>query len=733
MNSYEEFLASKVIEDPATGLEQDVVLSEHLYDFQRDIVRWALRRGRGAIFADCGLGKTLIQLEWARHVSGDVLILAPLAVAQQTVEEGAKFDVDVTLCRNGNDVRPGINVTNYQRIHLFDTSRFRGVVLDESSILKNFDGVTRNQLTEAFAATPFRLAATATPAPNDYMELGNHAEFLGVMSHVEMLATFFVHDSSDTHKWRLRRHGRAKFWEWLASWAVLLRKPSDLGYDDRRFVLPKLTISRNSIRAGSISDDNLTLFEMSAVTMQERRAARRTSIAERADYAKSVIEATPDEPWVVWCDLNAESEAIRSRLNGRALEIRGSDTIEHKESCLFEFAHTDKKVLVTKPSIAGHGLNWQHCCHMLFLGLSDSWEAWYQAVRRCWRFGQTHPVTAHVITADIEGNVVSNIERKERQAARMFDAAVKHTAVAVRDHLRGATARMTIEYEQQRETGDGWVLELGDSVEVIKGIDSDTVGLSVFSPPFADLYTYSASERDMGNSKTQSQFLEHMGFIVGELLRITMPGRHACVHCMNLPSTKIRDGTIGLKDFRGDLIRLFVGRGWVYHSEVVIWKDPVTAMQRTKAIGLLYKQLRKDSSMSRQGIPDTVLVFRKPGDNPEPITHSFESFPLDLWQKWASPIWMDVNQQDTLNYRVARASKDEKHIAPLQLEVIRRLVRLWSNENDLVFSPFAGIGSEGYVAVQEGRRFMGIELKRSYFDVACENLGSATAQVTLAI
>lgn len=279
---------------------------------------------------------------------------------------------------------------------------------------------------------------------------------------------------------------------------------------------------------------------------------------------------------------------------------------------------------------------------------------------------------------------------------------------------------------------DRFVMYNGDSAEVLKGLPDESVHYSIFSPPFGSLYTYSNSPRDLGNVLSDEQFFEQFGFLIPELLRVTKPGRLLSFHCMLLPTSKTRDGVIGLKDFRGDLIRLFAAHGWIHHSEVVIWKDPVTAMQRTKALGLLHKQLKKDSCMSRQGIPDYLVTMRKPGGNPEPVSHTNETFPVSEWQKIASPVWMDIDPNETLQYMSARENEDERHICPLQLEVIRRGINLWSNPGDIVLSPFAGIGSEGYVAIQEGRRFVGVELKESYYRQARKNLAAAVrAQHTL--
>jgi superfamily II DNA or RNA helicase len=717
---YVQFLATKGIVDPETGIEPPKNLNTMLYDFQRDLVIWALRRGRAAMFCDCGMGKTPMQLEWARCVPGRVLILAPLAVAKQTIREGEKFGIECHYARSQKQAaKYKIVVTNYEMLEHFNASEFNAIVLDESSILKAYDGKTRTVIINTFKEVPFRLACTATPAPNDYMELGNHAEFLGVMKRQEMLSMFFVHDGGETQKWRLKGHAENEFWKWLCSWAVMLRKPSDLHYEDGGFILPPLEYHHHIIE----SESKDFLFPLEAQTLQERIRARADSVGDRARRCAELVNKTADQ-FLVWCGLNKESDAIK-KLIPDSIDVRGSDTIEHKEKALLGFASGDIRVLITKPSIAGFGMNFQNCSNMVFLGLSDSWEQWYQAVRRCWRFGQSRPVDVHVITAQIEGATVKNIQRKEEDAGRMVENMVVHMADLNERAVRGSAKRMTAKYKECVKKGKGWTMHLGDSVEICKSINPDSIHYSVFSPPFSSLYTYSNSSRDMGNCAGDEQFFKHFSYLIKELYRITMAGRLVSVHCMDLPTTKTHHGYIGLRDFRGEIIRAFESLGFIYHSVVVIWKDPVTAMQRTKALGLLHKQLKKNSAMSRQGIPDYVVTFRKPGENPEFISHTDESFPVSIWQKWASPIWTDINPSDTLQFRAAREHKDEKHIAPLQLEVIRRNIVLWSNPGDLVFSPFAGIGSEGYVALQLGRKFIGVELKESYYRQAVKNLSLA--------
>ena len=718
--SYAKFLADKRLVADPSGLTALPALNPSLFDFQTAITGWALKRGRAAIFADCGMGKTAMQLEWATHVPGDVLILAPLAVAKQTVREGEKFGVPVSYCRDQSESQAGITITNYEMLDHFDLSKFTGLVLDESSILKAYDGKTKQQIIDASQRVPYRLACTATPAPNDFMEIGNHAEFLGVMSRVEMLSMFFVHDGGETQKWRLKGHAKKDFWQWVCSWAVMVRKPSDLGFSDEGFDLPALEYHEHVVEVENEPTEGL--FPTEAQTLQERIRARKGSVQERADRCAVMVNASDDQ-WIIWCNLNSESEAL-AKLIPDAVEVRGSDSMEAKESKLAGFLDGTHRVLITKPSIAGFGMNFQNCRNMAFVGLSDSWEQYYQAVRRCWRFGQTRPVNVHLIVAETEGAVLANIKRKEADAQAMAENMVAEMSEIEMENVRGTEA-IKSEYAEDVVKGEGWEIRLGDCVEHVSRLDDESVDFSIFSPPFASLYTYSNSDRDMGNCKDSGEFFEHFKFLIMELLRVTKPGRLVSFHCMNLPTSKVRDGVIGIHDFRGELVRAFSEAGWIFHSEVCIWKDPVTAMQRTKALGLLHKQIRKDSCMSRQGIPDYLVTMRKPGDNPDRVTHDDNDLPVDLWQKYASPVWMDINPSDTLQFRSAREHDDERHICPLQLEVIRRALHLWSKEGDLVLSPFAGIGSEGYVSVQMNRRFLGTELKRSYFEQACRNLAQA--------
>ena len=724
MSDYAEFLERKRITDPSTGLAVIPTLNGMLFDYEHDIVSWALRRGRAAIFADCGLGKTPMQLEWARHIPGKVLIAAPLAVSYQTQREGEKFGIKVGIARKQEDVREQITVTNYEMLEHFDFGEFAGLVLDESSILKAHDGKTRTRIIELSQQVPYRLACTATPAPNDYMELGNHAEYLGSMSRVEMLSMFFVHDGGETQKWRLKGHAQTDFWKWVCSWAVMIRKPSDLGYSDEGFALPELIIHEVNVRVDEPTSG--FLFPVEASTLQERLRARRDTIADRVADAAKIANAT-DRPFLLWCNLNDESAQLAAMIPG-AVEVSGSDSVAEKEKAMLGFTNGTIRALVTKPSIAGFGMNWQHCSDMAFVGLSDSYEQFYQAMRRCWRFGQKRPVNVYVITAETEGAVVANIKRKEADAMKMAEEMVEHMRDMNIEALHGATQRQKTAYERDVATGVGFEAHLADCVDLTAEMADCSVDYTIYSPPFSSLYTYSNSDRDMGNCINDDEFLVHYRFLVEQLYRVTKPGRLTSVHCMDIPSLKERDGVIGLKDFPGRIVAAHEACGWIFHSRCTIWKDPVTQMQRTKSIGLLHKQIKKDSCMSRQGTADYLLTFRKRGDNQNRVTHTDDDYPVELWQNVASPVWMDINPSDTLQFRSAREHNDERHICPLQLEVIRRALKLWTNPEDLVYSPFMGIGSEGYCAVQSGRRFKGAELKRSYWQQAVKNLASAKSE-----
>jgi len=720
---YDDFVRSKRRSEVATG-HPPGDLNEYLKPFQHAVVSWAVRRGRAAVFADTGLGKTIMQLAWAdevqSHTSGKVLILAPLAVSEQTIEEGSKFGIEVQRVPLGSDIPgPGVWITNYERMDAIDFTELHGIVLDESSILKAHDGKTRARIIGASQGVPYRLSCTATPSPNDFEELGNQCEFLGVMTRTEMLATYFVNDTGDTGTWRLKGWGASKFWEWMGTWAVVIRNPSDIGFDGSEYILPQPEYIEHVVQTELPSDD---LFARPAMGLAERRKAQRDSIEARCKALAEVVNANPSEPWLIWCHLNDEAELLQSLIPG-SVNVQGADSVEVKTKGMMDFTHGKLRVLISKPKICGFGMNWQHCARMAFVGLDDSFEKFYQAVRRCYRFGQKRNVQVHLFTAENEGQILANLKRKEVQHHEMSANMIEHMKDIMNQELAGQE-NIVDEYREATHEGDGFTVHLGDCVKWTRRMDDNSIDYSVFSPPFADLFVYSNSDHDMGNCKDDAEFVAQLRFLISELFRVLKPGRNVSFHCMNLPTTKMRQGFIGLRDFRGDLIRAFQDAGFIYHSEVCIWKDPVVSMQRTKALGLLHKTIRENSTMSRMGLPDYVVTMRKPGDAEVRVTHG-DDLPVMMWQKYASPIWDDIDQGRTLNKLPARDENDEKHMCPLQLDVIERCIHLWTNKGDLVFSPFTGIGSEGYTAVKMGRQFVGTELKPQYWELACQNIEDA--------
>jgi len=723
MIDYDQFVQAKRRAEMATG-HQPGELNEHLFDFQHAVVGWSVRRGRAAIFADTGLGKTLMQLSWADevagHTGGMVLILAPLAVSEQTIREGELFGIEVSRVPNGSSPdAPGVWITNYERMDCIDFSELHGLVLDESSILKAHDGKTRQKIIDSAQCVPYRLSCTATPSPNDFEELGNQCEFLGVMTRTEMLATYFVNDTGDTGTWRLKGWGASKFWEWMGTWAVVIRNPSDIGFDGSRYQLSPVEYIEHVVETAEQDDQ---LFLKPAQTLSERRKAQRDSIEARCKALSEIVNAEPDEPWLIWCHLNDEAAALQRLIPG-SVNVQGSDKAEVKASRMMEFSDGKLRVLISKPKICGFGMNWQHCARMAFVGLDDSFEKFYQAVRRCHRFGQKRVVQVHLFTAENEGQILANLRRKELQHHEMSTNMIEHMKDIMNNELEGQE-NIVDEYREDTHEGDGYTVHLGDCVKWARRMADDSIDYSVFSPPFADLFVYSNSDHDMGNCKDDDEFAAQLRYLIAELFRIIKPGRNVSFHCMNLPTTKMRQGFIGLRDFRGTLIRAFQDAGFIYHSEVCIWKDPVVAMQRTKALGLLHKTIRENASMSRMGLPDYVVTMRKPGEAAERVTHG-DDLPVQMWQKYASPIWSDINQSRTLNKMPARDENDEKHMCPLQLDVIERCIHLWTNPGDLVFSPFTGIGSEGFCAIKMGRRFVGTELKPQYWKLAVENIRDA--------
>lgn len=710
---YNKFLETKRKTFLESGFEiNENQLNKNLFDFQKFTVKTALSKGRFAIFADCGLGKTLMQLSWSEsvfnHTNKKVLILAPLAVVEQTKEESAKFDINPD----------SFDITNYDQLkNIENINQYSGVVLDESSILKGRDGKLSSLIIETFKQTPYKLACTATPSPNDHMELGQHSEFLGAMSYSEMLAMFFVHDGGETSKWRLRKHAKDPFWKYVCSWSIAIDKPDTLGFEHQGYDLPEIEYVEHIIK---VENNTSNLFGDVAVSATDLHKDLNRSFDARLNKAIELVNSN-DNQWIVWGLKNNETDELEKRLNN-AINVQGSDSPEYKAKHLNGFAKGEFKTLITKTSIASFGMNYQQCNQMVFMSYDFKFEAFYQAVRRCYRFGQNNKVTVHILIPESQINVRQTILDKQERHKEMITEMAKYSSET---NYKSNKSKVMINRKEIKT--EKYHLLNGDCVSEIKKIDDNKADLVVFSPPFAELYVYSDKEEDMGNVANYKQFEQHFKYLIPELKRVLKSGRICAIHCMDLPIQKGKEGYIGLRDFSGMLIDWFQSEGFIYHSRVAIWKNPVTEMQRTKALGLLHKTIKKDSSMTRVGIPDYVLFFRNEGENETPITHQDtdqtkgDYLPVDLWQKYASPVWYDIDYSRTLQYRSGRDGNDEKHICPLQLDTIERIIHLYSNEGETILSPFGGIGSEGFQALKMNRKSISIELKESYFAINAKN------------
>lgn len=724
---YNKFLESKKKSFTSSGFELDESkLNQNLFDFQKYIVRIALEKGRFAIFADCGLGKTLMQLSWADEVNKKtgqpVLILAPLAVTQQTIREAKKFGINVHVVTvDSNEFN---EITNYDQLKNIDVSNYSGVVLDESSILKGRDGKLSRLIIDSFSSTPYRLACTATPSPNDHMELGQHSEFLGAMSYLEMLAMFFVHDGGETSKWRLRKHAEDDFWKYICTWSISMDNPNTLGFNHSGYDLPEIEYIEHII---PVENNTGSLFGDVAVSATDLHKDLKRSFDKRIEKTAELVNNS-DEQWIVWTLKNDEADVL-SRVLNDSVNVQGSDSAEYKAEHLNGFSEEKFKVLITKTSIASFGMNYQQCHNMVFTSYDFKFEAFYQAVRRCYRFGQKQKVKVHILVPESQTNVRLSILEKEKKHFEKIQQMSKYSADS--DYKLAKSNFMV--NNKEIKTSDYWLMN-GDCVQESEKIPDNTADICVFSPPFAELYVYSDKAEDMGNVKNYEEFEKHFQFLIPQIKRVLKPGRICAIHCMDLPIQKGKEGFVGLRDFSGMLVKWFTDHGFIYHARTTIWKNPVTEMQRTKALGLLHKTIKKDSSMSRVGIPDYILFFRNEGENEVPITHQDKDhslpdyLPVDLWQKYASPVWYDVDYSRTLQYRSARDGNDEKHICPLQLDTIERVLHLYSNEGETVFSPFGGIGSEGFCALKMKRNSISIELKESYFSINQKNHAAAVEE-----
>lgn len=764
---YMDFLQSKMIRHNPCGFEQSLDV-DWLFPFQKKIVEKCLIRGRAAIFADTGLGKARMGLAWADRVSTqadcNVLVLTPCAVAQQMKREAERIGIEVNIISESSDVKDGISICNYEKLHKLDSSDFGAIVLDESSILKGFTSTYRRALNDFAEGMAYRLAMTATPSPNDLIELINHSDWLGVMRGREAIANFFVQDGNTTKKYRLKKTCENDFWQWVASWAVCVRLPSDLGdYSDDGYSLPPLNLNRLEVE----SELQMTsLLPVDSMSLTERRESRKASLINRVAAVAELVNAS-DKPWVIWCDYNDESDSLKRAIPD-AVEVRGSLTIEQKEKAIDGFSTGSVRVLISKPSITGFGLNWQHCHNTVFVGVGDSFEQQYQAIRRFHRFGQTETVNVFAAASQQEFQVMENITRKQDQHNHFYEQVSSHMKSAMTD------VKPTVKTVAKSGTiarGEKWELRLGDNVQRMAELEDNSIDLSITSIPFPGMYAYTDLPGDMGNVRDYDEFFNHFDYLLPQWLRVTKPGRTACVHVTDGVAMVSREGHMGLKDFSGDTIRSFQKNGWIYAGKVFVDQDPQLEAVRNNTHGLLFKSLATDAAIMRFALADYVLLFRKPGDNEVPIKAGRSAkynqgggwITEEEWIEWAAPVWYrhiapdgkiaaaqpyhpslqrsalmestknggksfnGIQDTDVVNVAIARDPSDERHLCPLQFGIIERCTKLFSNPGELIMDPFNGAGSTGIKGLQLDRRYTGLEIKESYFNTSVKNLRKCEA------
>lgn len=721
MNEYEEILLAKTPREKVSGFDVDANW-EWLYPFQQHCVKTALKHGRYALFEGCGLGKTRQSGTWAmevvKHTGKPVIILAPLSVVAQTVQELNRLGIEcIEYCSElGEELKDTIYISNYEQLDNLPNHLFSGVVLDESSILKSFTGATKRALVEVFAITPFKLCCTATPSPNDLNEIGNHSEFLNVLDAQDMRAKWFVREEG-MNNYRLKGHAKPDFYAWMRTWCMMFMKPNDIGFPMDGYSLPPINYSEEVIKTSNRATGKL--FNEGHVNATSFHGEVRLTLVDRLDKVASIVNGSK-ESFIIWIEQNAEGDYLRKAIHG-SIEVRGSDKPDQKKARLLGFGNDEFRVLITKGEIAGFGMNYQNCRNMIFANPSFSFETIYQCICREYRFGQKQEVNIWMISTDTMENVISKYKNKETQFYEMLEE--------MNIGVNGLQYGLLNDYDYKEvKTEDTWLMK-GDTCKEIKRIDDNSVDLGIWSPPFSSLFTYSNYIHDMGNNVDHAAFFKQYAYLLKEIYRILKPGRLVCCHTKDLGVYKNSSGFTGMYDFTGEHTRAMLAAGFKLHSKITIWCDPVLEMQRTKTQRLLYKTLTTDSSYTGIGMAEYITIFRKWDgieEDWEPVTNLTKAnFPLSTWQKWASPVWMDIKRTDVLNGKEGTAMGDEKHIAPLQLEVINRLVNLWSNKGETVFTPFLGIGSEAYMAVKNGRKAIGCELKDSYFDVAVKNVRAA--------
>ena len=739
----------------STDLNTQTTNEDHLFDYQRFILNEAIKRQRYAVFADCGLGKTAMFLAWIRRIlpalqGKKVLIISPLMVLNQTLDEEEKFYHERTIedihskdiedwAKNGESQ---IAITNFEKFH--EKKELYGnvgaVVLDESSILKNGDGKTRTGIIESTRGIPWKLCCSATPAPNDREEYASHATFLEyTRSNNEFFSMFFVNRENG---WEIKPHGLESFYQYLSAWSVYLRQPEHYGFNDNLAKLPKPIFETvmlewtdeqkkllGTLHKGSL-DRKHFLIMLSKGFYKDASDKIQQVANNKIASTLDILAKNKGHPAVIWVTYNYEQELYLEafkQTNYKVTAISGATQEEERVEIIEDFRNGKYDVLISKPKLLGFGLNLPFVTVQIFSGITDSYEQFYQCVRRSHRFGATESVKVYLPVTNAEKHILNNVMKKkdtfEFDSNKQETDFIKNLQNDLNKFFNLPFDRKETDESERIEFKQGrdWQLFRGDSIKVLRNLTPESIDMAVFSPPFANLFTYSNDIADMGNTRDHTEFYLHFEFFLKGLFQVMKQGRIVCCHLSQLAVLKSKEGYVGLHDFRGDLIRLFQRHGFIYFGEWCIAKNPQMQAIKEKVRSLSFAQLESDRIGSRPGLNDYIIIFKKPGEASVRVKDS--SGPTrDEWINWATGVWADIKDTDTLNVRGSKGEDDVKHICPMNLQVIRRCIRMYSAPGEVVLDPFNGIGSSGVIALERGRKYIGIELKQEYFETAISNL-----------
>lgn len=741
-------------------------ISDHLFDYQKFIVKLCLQKKKFGVFADAGLGKTMIFLELIKLLSKKlekkILILSPLMIIEQTLKEQSKWypnSEPIIHCSSLDGFVIGkdkIGITNYDKFRkpYNLSSEVDMVILDESSILKNYTGVIKTNLINSFKGIQYKFCFSATPAPNDRLEYGSHASFLEyVPTENEFKSMFFVNREGE---WYLRGHSEGTFLMFLSSMSLYMKSPKEFGFDDNLKDLPpveiktlKVDLTKEQIDLLSIynKESQRQLFLNNPTSMTQRTKFNQISkgfilengkIKERfktnkLKTIKELIENNIEKSVLIWTVYDEEGDLIERELSQitTAFNLKGSVIESNRYKYINAFLNGELKVLISKPRLLGFGLNLQICSLMIFSGLNDSWEQTYQAIKRAYRYGNKNKLLVYFIYTEAEKLILDNVFAKKEtfeEDTNKMQNQYKENYIEILENKTETNISKT-DTKINIKKGKDYTLINGDSIIVMDKLKENSIDLAVFSPPFSSLFSYSNSENDMGNNKTQrinnslkindDGFHLQLKFFIKALKRVMKEGHIVCVHCQNLTVAKERLGYIGLRDFRGDLISMFVDLGFIYFSEIVIAKNPQSIAIKNHIKGLLFITKNDDGRALQPCFNDFILIFRKPGEYKDKVKVDITN---EEWIKFACGVWNDIKETDVLSVNNTKATMDEKHVCPLQLEVIRRLIRMYSNKGELILDPFSGIGSTGFISLEQDRKYLGIELKKEYYKTSINNL-----------